>query len=112
MKRENIENAIGNISVEYITEAVNNSNKKKKSRTLPKLLVPAAALLCVLMFGVNAASPVDLGFYLERMYGGDYTMVDEIVSMPSVVSYRSSGDEVKLEYNRFGKCSGMEKVSK
>ena len=99
MKRENIEHAIGNISAEYISEAVNNANKKKnkKSRLLPKLLVPAAALLCVLMFGVNAASPVDLGFYLERMYGGDYTMVDEIVSMPSVVSYRSSGDEVKLE---------------
>ena len=29
MKRENIENALGNISAEYIIEAVNNANKRK-----------------------------------------------------------------------------------
>lgn len=51
--------------------------------------------------------PLDKGEGLgaERVFITDKKLSDWFYK-PAV------GDEVKLEYNRFGKCSGMEKLSK
>ena len=66
---------------------------KKKWAMLPI----AAALLAMVMLVVNAAAPVDLGFYLQAAFGDSYEMLDEMTSMPAPIAYRSSGDEIKLE---------------
>jgi len=99
MKKENFENALENISDERVSEAAESYDKKTKRRKFTaKLLIPAAILLLLsAVLTVNAASPVDIGSYISLMFGGDHTMVDDMISMPEKVSYRSSGDEMKLE---------------
>jgi len=99
MKRENFEKAFENISDKTVTEAVLSRDKKRGRRgVLAKILIPAAILLLLsTVLAVNAASPVDLSFYISASFSGDYTMLSDMVSMPDKVAYRNSGDEVRLE---------------
>lgn len=101
MKRENMENALTEAADMYILEAAQTEKRKKRIRLGKKwmILPAAAALITGLMIAVNAAAPVDLGFYLKAAFGDSYTMLDEMTAMPDNVAYRSSGDEITLELN-------------
>ena len=102
MKVHTFADAVTAIDDRYIAEAAEAETlqTKQKTRIFHRkwTVVPiAAALLAMAMFVVNAAAPVDLGFYLAAAFGDSYEMLDEMTSMPEPVAYRSSGEEIKLE---------------
>ena len=100
MKLKNLTDAVTAIDDGYITEAVGAEQTKHNTHKSHRkwAIVPiAAALLAMAMLAVNAAAPVDLGFYLAAAFGDSYEMLDEMTSMPEPVAYRSSGEEIKLE---------------
>ena len=102
MKLHTFADAVTAIDDRYIAEAAEAEalQTKQKTRIFHRkwTVVPiAAALLAMAMFVVNAAAPVDLGFYLAAAFGDSYEMLDEMTSMPEPVAYRSSGEEIKLE---------------
>ena len=102
MKLHTFADAVTAIDDRYIAEAAEAEALQTKQRTRifhrKWTVVPiAAALLAMAMFVVNAAAPVDLGFYLAAAFGDSYEMLDEMTSMPEPVAYRSSGEEIKLE---------------
>ena len=96
MKQNELIDAMTEIDDRYLTEAAEASQKKRTKRKWAVIPI-AAAILSVAMIAVNAAAPVDLGFYLAAVFGDGYEMLDEMTSMPDNVAYRSSGDEIKLE---------------
>ena len=99
MKKEILEQALTDIRTEYLEEAMETmKNKNGTGRKKRLLLVPAAVIAFVLCISLTAAawSPVDLKTYLGAAFNGGYELLDEMVSMPKYVSYRSSGDEIKL----------------
>ncbi len=105
MKQQIFTDAVTAIDDRYITEAaeaaeaevIQTKHNIRKVRRKWAAVPIAAALLAMAMFVVNAAAPVDLGFYLAAAFGDSYEMLDEMTSMPEPVAYRSSGDEIKLE---------------
>ncbi|MBQ7301732.1 MAG: hypothetical protein IJW77_18040, partial [Clostridia bacterium] len=102
MKQQIFTDAVTAIDDRYITEAaeaevIQTKHNIRKVRRKWTAVPIAAALLAMAMFVVNAAAPVDLGFYLAAAFGDSYEMLDEMTSMPEPVAYRSSGDEIKLE---------------
>ena len=102
MKQQLFTDAVTAIDDRYITEAadaevIQTKHNIRKVRRKWAAVPIAAALLAMAMFVVNAAAPVDLGFYLAAAFGDSYEMLDEMTSMPEPVAYRSSGDEIKLE---------------
>ena len=100
MKMKEFTDAVTAIDDAFIAEAadigqtVSRIYKKRRSWAVVPI---AAALLAMAVLCVNAAAPVDLGFYLAAAFGDSYEMLDEMTSMPEPVAYRSSGDEIKLE---------------
>lgn len=96
MKKENFENAMTDIKDEYITEAAEIVQKKRK-KTVWKIIPAAAAIAACLMVSVNAVAPVDLGFYLRSVFGDGYEMVSEMVSMPDNVAQRYSDNSISLD---------------
>lgn len=100
MKLQQLSDAVTGIDDRFITEAAEAAENHQKTRIRRRrwTVVPiAAALLAVAVLCVNAAAPVDLGFYLAAAFGDSYEMLDEMTSMPDNVAYRSSGDEIRLE---------------
>ncbi len=98
MKKEQFCEAMTAIDDRYLTEAAEIAQKKTVGGRRKWTVVPiAAALLAAAALCVNAAAPVDLGFYLAAAFGDSYEMLDEMTSMPQPVAYRSSGDEIRLE---------------
>ncbi len=100
MKLHDFTDAVTAIEDAYIAEAADIGQTKTQTHKKHRkwAVVPiAAALLAMAVIAVNAAAPVDLGFYLAAVFGDGYEMLDEMTSMPDNVAYRSSGDEIKLE---------------
>ena len=98
MKQNTFSAALTEIDDRYLMEAAALTEQRTMRKTKKWAVVPiAAALLAMAMFVVNAAAPVDLGFYLAAAFGDSYEMLDEMTSMPEPIAYRSSGDEIKLE---------------
>lgn len=98
MKKELFLEALTEIDDRYLTEAAEAVPGKHTGTRRRWTAVPiAAALLAMMVLAINAAAPVDLGFYLSAAFGDGYEMLDEMTSMPEPVAYRSSGDEIKLE---------------
>lgn len=95
MKKENFENALTEVNSTYIAEAAEPAEKKK--RGVAWKVLPAAVIAACFVLTVNAAVPVNLGFYLSAAFGDGYEVIGEMVSMPNHVAYRSSGDEMSLE---------------
>ena len=97
MKQREFTAAMTDIDDRYLTEAAEAIPTRTKSKRRWAVIPIAAALLSAAMIAVNAAAPVDLGFYLKAVFGDGYAMLDEMTSMPDNVAYRSSGDEITLE---------------
>ena len=97
MKQREFTAAMTDIDDCYLTEAAEAMPTRTKSKRRWAVIPIAAALLSAAMIAVNAAAPVDLGFYLKAVFGDGYAMLDEMTSMPDNVAYRSSGDEITLE---------------
>ena len=100
MKMNEFTDAVTAIDDAYLAEAAALGQEKTqvhKTRRRWAVVPIAAALLAMAMLAVNAAAPVDIGFYLEAAFGDSYEMLDEMTSMPDPVAYRSSGDEIRLE---------------
>lgn len=97
MKQREFTAAMTDIDDCYLTEATEAMPTRTKSKRRWAVIPIAAALLSAAMIAVNAAAPVDLGFYLKAVFGDGYAMLDEMTSMPDNVAYRSSGDEITLE---------------
>lgn len=96
MKKENFENALSEVNGSYIEEAAQLAGKKKRG-TAWKVISAAAALAACFVLTVNAAVPVDLGFYLKAVFGDGYEMLSETVSMPDNLAYKYSDDSISLD---------------
>ena len=85
MKMKEFTDAVTAIDDAFIAEAadigqtVSRIYKKRRSWAVVPI---AAALLAMAVLCVNAAAPVDLGFYLAAVFGDSYEMLDEMTSMP------------------------------
>ena len=98
MKKEQFCEAMTAIDDRYLTESAEPIQNQSVGKRRKWTVVPiAAAFLAAAVLCVNAAAPVDLGFYLQAVFGDGYQMLDAMTSMPDNVAYRSSGDEIKLE---------------
>jgi len=98
MKKEQFEEALTGIDGQYLWEAAQGcADKAVRGRSLHRVTAAAAAVIAAAILVVNAAAPVDLGFYLAAVFGDGYEMLDAMTSMPDNVAYRSSGDEIRLE---------------